>query len=239
MKLHTARALSSRRRIGSGRSKRMRTPARRAWRNIAATAWAFISGTICPEWSSEHHRLSFFIGYEDRATELADEGEAGYEALAEAGTVADTAGWVLQSEPWRVKASRSEKALRAVRAAWVGAAAWLAKAASNAPRTGFEPTQRRFAQRWRETVDSVAGTCSCARPRPFIDWPAGIPVCRRRVPPLSGLHRIWSGVVAGSPFHVTLQTCDHQFRCSHGHKTQSRFEARKSDRMRGINFDGL
>ena len=97
-----------------------------------AIAWAFISGTICPEWNSEHHRLSFFIGYEDRATELADEGEAGYEALAEAGTVADTAGWVLQSGPWRAKASRSEKTLRAVRAAWAGAAAWLAKAASNA-----------------------------------------------------------------------------------------------------------
>jgi hypothetical protein len=93
-------------------------------------AWAFISGTVCPEWSSEHHRLSFFIGYEDRATELADAGESGYEALAEAGTVADTGGWVLQSDPWRAKASSTEKALRAVRAAWAGAAAWMARAAN-------------------------------------------------------------------------------------------------------------
>ncbi|MDR5751089.1 MULTISPECIES: hypothetical protein [unclassified Caballeronia] len=47
-----------------------------------ATAWAFISGTVCPDWSDEEARSAFYVGYEDRATELADAGEAGYEALA-------------------------------------------------------------------------------------------------------------------------------------------------------------
>lgn len=92
-----------------------------------AKAWAFIAGTVCPEWSNEHMRLSFFIGYEDRATELANAGEAGYEALAEAGSVAETDGWVVQSEPWAEKASDEDKAARAVRAARAAAAVWQAK----------------------------------------------------------------------------------------------------------------
>ncbi|WP_184107887.1 hypothetical protein [Paraburkholderia fungorum] len=92
-----------------------------------AVSWAFIAGTVCPEWDNERMRLSFFIGYEDRATELADAGEAGYEALAEAGSVAETEGWVVQSEPWSENASDQEKAMRAVWAAMEGAAARLAK----------------------------------------------------------------------------------------------------------------
>ncbi|HKR44045.1 MAG TPA: hypothetical protein VJU59_30945 [Paraburkholderia sp.] len=91
-------------------------------------AWVFISGTVCPEWNNERARRSFILGYEDRATELADAGEAGYEALAEAGTVADTDGWTLQCEPWAVKATDSDKGLRAVQAAWAGAAHWQAQA---------------------------------------------------------------------------------------------------------------
>jgi len=93
-----------------------------------AVVWADVAKNICPEWNSEHARLSFFIGYEDRATELADAGEAGYEALAEVGTVADTDGWILQCEPWAANASDTEKALRAVRAAWAGAERWQALA---------------------------------------------------------------------------------------------------------------
>jgi hypothetical protein len=93
-----------------------------------AVVWADIVANICPGWNNEHARLSFLIGYEDRATELADAGEAGYEALAEAGTVADTEGWTLQCAPWTENASDSEKALRAVRAAWAGATAWQARA---------------------------------------------------------------------------------------------------------------
>ncbi|MFM0037114.1 hypothetical protein [Paraburkholderia strydomiana] len=104
-----------------------------------AVVWADIVANICPEWNSEHPRLSFFIGYEDRATELADAGEAGYEALAEVGTVADTEGWILQCEPWVANASDSEKALRAVRAAWSGAAAWRVRADS----TGAEGDRHR------------------------------------------------------------------------------------------------
>ncbi|WP_025598611.1 hypothetical protein [Burkholderia sp. WSM2230] len=97
-----------------------------------AVVWADIVTNICPEWNTDHARLSFLIGYEDRATELADAGEAGYEALAEAGTVADTDGWILQCEPWTANASDSEKGLRAIRAAWAGAAAWQARADSTA-----------------------------------------------------------------------------------------------------------
>jgi len=82
-----------------------------------AEVWANVAGNLCPEWNNEHARLSFLIGYEDRATELADAGEAGYEALAEAGTVADTEGWILQCGPWAAKASDTGKALRAVRTA--------------------------------------------------------------------------------------------------------------------------
>ncbi|WP_116142209.1 hypothetical protein [Paraburkholderia sp. BL27I4N3] len=93
-----------------------------------AVVWAEVAANICPEWNNEHARLAFFIGYEDRATELAYAGEAGYEALVEAGTLADTEGWVLQCEPWAAKATDSEKALRAVRAAWAGAARWQAVA---------------------------------------------------------------------------------------------------------------
>jgi hypothetical protein len=93
-----------------------------------AAVWADVAANICPEWNGEHARLSFFIGYEDRATELAYAGEAGYEALAEAGTLADTEGWVLQCEPWAAKVSDGEKTLRAVRATWAGAARWQALA---------------------------------------------------------------------------------------------------------------
>jgi hypothetical protein len=94
-----------------------------------AASWAFVANIVCPEWAGdEAARMSFWIGYEDGATALADAGEADYQALAEAGTVAETCGWVLQSPPWRTKAMSSEKELRAVRAAWAGAAARLAKA---------------------------------------------------------------------------------------------------------------
>ncbi|MFM0131759.1 hypothetical protein [Paraburkholderia sediminicola] len=93
-----------------------------------ALVWAEVAGNVCPEWDNDHARLSFFIGYEDRATEFADAGEAGYEALAEAGTVADTEGWILQCGPWAADASDNEKALRAVRAAWAGAERWQALA---------------------------------------------------------------------------------------------------------------
>jgi len=82
-----------------------------------AVVWGFVASAVCPEWNTEHHRLSFFIGYEDRATEFADAGEAGYEALAEAGSVAETDGWVVQSEPWSERATPAEKELRAVAAA--------------------------------------------------------------------------------------------------------------------------
>ncbi|MGF6723026.1 hypothetical protein P3T43_002378 [Paraburkholderia sp. GAS41] len=99
-----------------------------------AVVWADIIANVYPEWNNEHARLSFYIGYEDRATELADAGEAGYEALAEAGTVADTEGWILQCAPWAVKTSDSEKALRAVRAAWAGAEAWQARAHASGER---------------------------------------------------------------------------------------------------------
>jgi hypothetical protein len=104
-----------------------------------AVVWADIVANICPEWNNENAQTSFFIGYEDRATELANAGDAGYEALAEAGTVADTEGWMLQCEPWPEKASDGEKALRAVRAAWAGAAAWQARADS----TGAEGDRHR------------------------------------------------------------------------------------------------
>jgi hypothetical protein len=99
-----------------------------------AVVWADVAANICPDWNNEHARVSFFIGYEDRATELADTGEAGYEALAEAGTVADTEGWILQRKPWATKASAREKALRAVHAAWAGAARWQALAEASGER---------------------------------------------------------------------------------------------------------
>ncbi|EJO63229.1 hypothetical protein BURMUCF1_1166 [Burkholderia multivorans ATCC BAA-247] len=53
-------------------------------------AWDFIRRHVCPEWDHADAKGAFFVGYEDRATELANAGEAGYETLAEAGTVADT-----------------------------------------------------------------------------------------------------------------------------------------------------
>jgi hypothetical protein len=121
-----------------------------------AVVWAEMAGNICPEWNNEHARLSFLIGYEDRATELADAGEAGYEALAEAGTVADTEGWILQCEPWTAKVSSREKALRAIRAAWAGAAAWQARAkATGAAGDGYRAEE---ALRRAET----AGDCGRA-----------------------------------------------------------------------------
>lgn len=85
-----------------------------------------------PEWEhGELARAAFYIGYEDAAWALADAGEAGYEELAEAGTVADTAGWQLQSAPWPAAVTDAEKAFRPLRAAWAGAAAWQARAAAS------------------------------------------------------------------------------------------------------------
>ncbi|KVD72790.1 hypothetical protein WI89_13780 [Burkholderia ubonensis] len=92
--------------------------------------WELMFEKICPGWAgNDDVRRAFFVGYEDRATELANTGEAGYESLAEAGTVADTEGWVLQSGPWTKKASAAERAARVLRAADAGAAAWRARAA--------------------------------------------------------------------------------------------------------------
>jgi hypothetical protein len=92
-------------------------------------AWAFVSQIVYPAWGGDREaQTEFYVGYEDRATELADAGEAGYEALAEAGTVADTAGWQLQGAPWAAEATDGEKCMRALRAAWAGAAAWQAVA---------------------------------------------------------------------------------------------------------------
>lgn len=92
------------------------------------TAWEFIRQHVCPEWDHADAKGAFFVGYEDRATELANAGEAGYETLAEAGTVADTDGWVLQSEPWEDAAGADDKILRALRALRLGATAWRARA---------------------------------------------------------------------------------------------------------------
>ncbi len=92
------------------------------------TAWDFIRQHVCPEWDHADAKGAFFVGYEDRATELANAGEAGYETLAEAGTVADTEGWVLQSEPWEDAAGADDKMLRALRALRLGATAWRARA---------------------------------------------------------------------------------------------------------------
>lgn len=96
------------------------------------TAWDFIRQHVCPEWGRDEVRdavrTAFFVGYEDRATELAHAGEAGYETLAEAGTVADTDGWILQSAPWEDAAGADDKMLRALRALRLGATAWRARA---------------------------------------------------------------------------------------------------------------
>lgn len=92
--------------------------------------WEVMFEKVCPEWAGlDDVRGAFFVGYEDRATELANAGEAGYEALAEAGSVADTDGWALQSGPWAKKASTAERAARVLRAADAGALAWRKRAA--------------------------------------------------------------------------------------------------------------
>ncbi|RQP40101.1 hypothetical protein [Burkholderia ubonensis] len=92
--------------------------------------WEVMFERVCPEWAGlDDVRGAFFVGYEDRAAELANAGVAGYETLAEAGTVADTDGWVLQAGPWTKKASTAERAARVLRAADVGVAAWRARAA--------------------------------------------------------------------------------------------------------------
>ncbi|WP_250538256.1 MULTISPECIES: hypothetical protein [unclassified Caballeronia] len=105
-----------------------------------AMSWAFVSRAVFPAWRGDREaQMEFYDGYEGRATELADAGEAGYEVLAEAGTVADTTGWKLQGEPWTADASDGEKALRALRAAWAGAAAWHAVAEA----TGEKHTELR------------------------------------------------------------------------------------------------
>ncbi|MDP9646150.1 hypothetical protein J2793_001583 [Paraburkholderia caledonica] len=72
-----------------------------------AEVWADVAANVCPGWDNDHAQLSFFIGYEDRATELSDAGEAGYEALAEAETVADAEGWILQCGLWAAKGQRN------------------------------------------------------------------------------------------------------------------------------------
>ncbi|HEF4771635.1 hypothetical protein [Burkholderia multivorans] len=94
-------------------------------------AWDFIRRHVCPEWDHADVKGAFFVGYEDRATELANAGEAGYETLAEAGTVADTEGWVLQSEPWEDEADADHKRMRALRALQLGATAWRTRAAAS------------------------------------------------------------------------------------------------------------
>ncbi|WP_322004471.1 hypothetical protein [Paraburkholderia tropica] len=88
------------------------------------TAWDFIRQQACPEWDRADTRFAFFLGYEEAAKVLAAAGEAGYETLAEAGTVEDTEGWVLHSQPWADTPDSAERAARAMRAAWTGAACW-------------------------------------------------------------------------------------------------------------------
>jgi hypothetical protein len=125
-----------------------------------AVVWADIAENVSPEWDHDAARMSFYLGYEDRATELAADGEAGYEALAEAGTVADTEGWTLQSEPWAMKASDGEKALRAVRAAWAGAARWQALAeasGTDGDRYGAEEALIRAEVAGQRLLDSHCG----------------------------------------------------------------------------------
>lgn len=89
-------------------------------------SWDFIRQQVKPEWDRPDVRLAFFFGYEQAATVLAVSGEAGYETLAEAGTVEDTEGWVLHSEPWRETDDCAERAARAMRAADTGAVCWAA-----------------------------------------------------------------------------------------------------------------
>ena len=116
------------------------------------TAWDFIRQHVCPEWDHADAKGAFFVGYEDRATELANAGEAGYETLAEAGTVADTEGWVLQSEPWEDKADADDKMLRALRALRLGAAAWRGRAAASG-----EAGDRYRAEEAESLAESVIG----------------------------------------------------------------------------------
>ncbi|WP_157647241.1 hypothetical protein [Burkholderia ubonensis] len=116
------------------------------------TAWDFIRQYVMPEWDCEDVKGAFFVGYEDRATELANAGEAGYETLAEAGTVADTDGWVLQSEPWEDKAEADDKMLRALRAVRLGATVWRARAEA----TG-EAGDRYRAEEAEALAESVIG----------------------------------------------------------------------------------
>lgn len=94
------------------------------------TAWDFIRQHACPEWNRPDARFAFFFGYEQAAWALAAAGEAGYETLAEAGTIEDTEGWVLHSEPWHETNDSAERAARAMRAADTGAACWAALAES-------------------------------------------------------------------------------------------------------------
>ncbi|AJY06852.1 hypothetical protein SB768_07500 [Burkholderia sp. SIMBA_043] len=111
--------------------------------------WAFLIHEVCPEWAGHDEvRGAFFVGYEDRATELANAGEAGYETLAEAGTVADTDGWVLQSLPWPKRASEAERAARVLRAADVGAAVWRGRAKASGNKAGrYRAEEAEFAAR--------------------------------------------------------------------------------------------
>jgi hypothetical protein len=115
-----------------------------------ATAWAFISGTVCPEWNNADTRNAFYVGYEDRATELADAGEAGYETLAESGTVADTAGWQGNVGDWTDIADQAEKAARAAEAARTGATAWASLAHVSGNRV----------DKWRAEEALIRARCS-------------------------------------------------------------------------------
>ncbi|MFC5427561.1 hypothetical protein ACFPTO_01860 [Paraburkholderia denitrificans] len=93
-------------------------------------SWEFIRQQVCPEWDRPDVRLAFFLGYEEAAKLLAATGEAGYETLAEAGTVEETEGWVLRSAPWVETPDSAERATRAMRAADAGVAGWAELAAS-------------------------------------------------------------------------------------------------------------
>ncbi|ALJ69814.1 hypothetical protein TR70_0222 [Burkholderia pseudomallei] len=122
------------------------------------TAWDFIRQHVHPEWDHLDAKGEFFVGYEDRATELANAGEAGYETLAEAGTAADTEGWVLQSEPWEDKADADEKMLRALRALRLGAAAWRARAdASGAAGDRYRAEEAEMCA--ESVIGGVLGAC--------------------------------------------------------------------------------
>lgn len=118
------------------------------------TAWDFIRLHACPEWDRPDARFAFFLGYEQAAMVLAAAGEAGYETLAEAGTVEDTEGWVLCSQPWTDTPDSAERATRAMRAADTGAVCWTALAASGRA----DAWRAEQAEGWAlEVAEAIAG----------------------------------------------------------------------------------